>query len=61
MIIQTLSLLRGPGGRPLLFHICALIMNKEGQTVREDDGKLLEKDARILGPVMRSNQGLLSH
>jgi hypothetical protein len=33
-----------------------MTLSERGQTVRGDDGKLLHKDARILGPVMRSDK-----
>jgi hypothetical protein len=35
-----------------------MILAEKGQSLREDDGKLLHKDTRILGPVMRSDQRL---
>jgi hypothetical protein len=35
-----------------------MVLAEKGQSVREDGGKLLHKDARIIGPVMRSGQGL---
>jgi hypothetical protein len=61
LILRTYDLtraLRGSWGRPLRFYICATILAEKVQSVREDDGKLLHKDVRILGPVMRSDQGL---
>jgi hypothetical protein len=53
-----ISSLGRPGGYPLRFYICTMILAEKGQSLREDDGKLLHKDTRILGPVMRSDQRL---
>jgi hypothetical protein len=39
-----------------------MIPAEKGQNVCEDDGKLLHKDARILGPAMRKTlQGRRDH